>query len=134
MFEIVFICEAVFKFEVVFILEGVFIFDAISTTYKMKITAVMKTTSKSKDYLIKKMTTSKEFPNNVPSNVTYGSQLLYFGTIPALLYSAQLRTDCEAISVQLQLQLPTGTKLGKYAPITPDTNKVRHNSGHFSPH
>ena len=34
------------------------------------------------------------------------------GTIPARVGSARLTFDYNAISVQLQLQLPTGTELG----------------------
>ena len=36
----------------------------------------------------------------------------HIGTIPARVGSAQLICDFKAISVQLQLQLPTGTELG----------------------
>ena len=36
------------------------------------------------------------------------------GTIPGRVGSARLTCDYNAISVQLQLQLPTGTELGNY--------------------
>ena len=45
--------------------------------------------------------------------VANGSLVQHKGTIPARLGSARLTCDYNAISVQLQLQLPTGTELGK---------------------
>ena len=44
--------------------------------------------------------------------VAKGSILLHMGTIPGRLGSVRLTCDYKAISVQLQLQLPTGTELG----------------------
>ena len=50
--------------------------------------------------------------------VAKGSIVQHMGTIPARLGSGRvgsgrLTCDYKAISVQLQLQLPTGTELGK---------------------
>ena len=72
----------------------------------------------------------KNFPNNVlwlsqqcsrplvSIKVANGSLVQHKGTIPALVISGwvgsgRLTCDYNAISVQLQLQLPTGTELGK---------------------
>ena len=44
--------------------------------------------------------------------VANGSLVQHMGTIPARVGSARLTCDYNAISVQLQLQLPTGTELG----------------------
>ena len=45
--------------------------------------------------------------------VAKGSIVQHMGTIPAQVGSGRLTCDYKAISVQLQLQLPTGTELGK---------------------
>ena len=45
-------------------------------------------------------------------------------TIPARVGSARLTCDYNAISVQLQLQLPTGTELGKNAKKMVSINSI----------
>ena len=44
--------------------------------------------------------------------VPNGSLVQHLGPIPGRLGSGRLTCDYNAISVQLQLQLPTGTELG----------------------
>ena len=46
--------------------------------------------------------------------VANGSLVQHLGTIPGRVGSGRLTCDYSAISVQLQLQLPTGTELGNY--------------------
>ena len=48
----------------------------------------------------------------VPSKVAKASLELHLGTIPGRVGLVGSNTDYKAISVQLQLQLPAGTKLG----------------------
>ena len=46
--------------------------------------------------------------------VANGSLVQHMGTIPSWVGSGLLTCDYNAISVQLQLQLPTGTELGNF--------------------
>ena len=54
----------------------------------------------------------------VSIKVAKGTIGQHIGTIPGRLGSGRLTCDYKAISVQLQLQLPTGTELGKKKPPT----------------
>ena len=63
-----------------------------------------------------KMTSKNVFPYSyrplVPLKVAKASQEVHFGTIPGRVGWGRSNSDYKAISVQLQLQLPTGTELG----------------------
>ena len=50
----------------------------------------------------------------VPLKVAKAKLELHLGTIPAWVGPVRSNSDYKAISVQLQLQLPTGTELGNY--------------------
>ena len=65
-------------------------------------------------FLVDKMiiTMSYNFPNNFPGlKLANGRLLQHMGTIPGWVGSGRLACDYNAISVQLLLQLPTGTEL-----------------------
>ena len=60
----------------------------------------------------KKLWVQKKSMSLDSKNVANGSIVQYIGTIPVRSTLARLTCDYNAISVQLQLQLPTGTELG----------------------